>query len=236
MRRIAAVCCRVARWMSRPGHVLVLVTALATARPAAAQRLELGVRAGQARLTGSEVVLLNSVESARVWDRGGVTMGATVTYWLGRHLGVRGTTDLQFTRHYAAWSYFGPCCVPIMAGPGDLDSRVTNLAASLRLAARFAPVGRVEMGFSAGPALVHLGEQSEASTYAFVRTDVMGAAGGVTLAWAPTRRLRLGLSADELLFRVRPADPEMFPGYWTTVSAPIQRQLTLSVTATVTAH
>ena len=124
----------------------------------------------------------------------------------------------------------------MLAGPGDRDSSVTNVAASLRLAARFAPLGGVEVGFSAGPALVHLGEQSEASTYAFVHTDVIGAAGGVTLAWAPTRRLRLGVSADELLYHVRPADPEMFPGYWTTVSAPIQRQFTLSVTAAVTAR
>ncbi|HVM44084.1 MAG TPA: hypothetical protein VMT77_11265 [Gemmatimonadales bacterium] len=236
MRRIAAECRRAARWVSRPGHVVVLVAALATARPAAAQRLELGVRVGHAAVTGPEFVLANSGDSARVWDRDGVTVGAGVTYWLGRHVGVRGTADFQFARHRAAWSYFGPCCVPIPAGPGDRDSAVTNVAASLRLAARFAPVGRVEVGFSAGPALVHLGEQSDASTYAFVHTDVVGAAGGVTLAWAPTRRLRLGLSADELLYRVRPADPALFPGFWTTVSAPIQRQLTLGVTATVTAH
>jgi hypothetical protein len=78
----------------------LLATAIAT--PVTAQRLEVGARIGYSPPTGTlfQVIAGGVIRS---WDgSSGLSVGAVASYWLLAHLGIQGTVDLRFARHYVA--------------------------------------------------------------------------------------------------------------------------------------
>jgi hypothetical protein len=233
--------------MLRP-RVLVLAASLlatATVQLANAQRVEVAARIGYSPPTGTLFQVAHPGVVYRSWDGGGLSVGAVASYWLLAHFGIQGTGALLFTRHHVVGdtsSCFGPpgCGLP---GPPPIDAGATQVVASLRIAARQALGNQLQVSASVGPAVIHFGDaqyqpsepsQSQPSIpmdVALASRTAYGVAGGLSAAFACSSRLRLTLSADDMVFRVRPAAVPICcvpSGGFTTVVARLQHEFTFS--------
>jgi hypothetical protein len=224
--------------MLRP-RVIVLsasLLAIAIATPLTAQRLEVAARIGYSPPTGTLFQVNDG--GIRSWDGSGLSIGAVASYWLRAHLGIQGTVDLRFARHYvaeAAWTspcYTVVCGQPVLNPPVLLDTSATQLVASLRLAARQALGPRLELSASLGPAMILFGHSeykpSGSGDYALAQNYAYGVAGGLSAACALSSRLRLTVSTDDVVFRVQPAASQTYGG-----AAPLWHDFTFRAAVSV---
>lgn len=233
--------------MIRPAFIVASVSLLATAMAprVMAQRVEIAARIGYTAPTGTRFRLADSTAgssaAARSWNGGGLSVGATASYWLSARFGVQGTADLRFMRHHATFAYScTTLCIPVNLPPGPVDASATHLVASLRFTARQRVGDRLQLGAAVGPALVRFDDfeyrsPSSASDPGapavglLAYRAVAGVAVGLSAACVVSPRFRLSLSTDEVIYRVWPADASS----WSQVVAPIQNELTLSAVAAV---
>ena len=219
--------------MLRP-RVIVLLASLpviGTAAPLAAQRLEVAARIGYSPSSGTEFLVVDNVGGVyRSWDGAALSMGALASYWPLTHFGMLGTFDLRLARAYETQ----PANDPHPAR--TIDTSTTQLNVSLRLAVRQA-VGRAfQLTAGIGPVMVRFGD---AEYYGILgsylaRQTAFGVAGGLSAHWGISPRLRLTLSAEDVVCRVQ-RQAVALPGPNTpggpgisSVDAPLLHQLTFS--------
>lgn len=122
-----------------------------------------------------------------------------------------------------------------------VDAAATHLALSLRLAARQRLGDRLQLGASAGPALIRFDDWEYRSPSSandpgapavglVAARATFGVAVGVSAAYVVSARFRLSVSADDVVYRVQPAGASS----WTTVTTPMQHEITLNAAAAVT--
>jgi hypothetical protein len=233
--------------MLRPRVIVLSASLLATAiaTPLTAQRLEVAARVGYSPPTGTQFQVAHAGSDIRSWNGGALSVGAVASYWLLSHFGIQGTVDLRLTRHYVTevttpsncWGVPG-CGFP---GPPPVDASASQLVASLRLAARQELGNRLQLSAGLGPAMIRFGDveyqPSGPLDFTLANRTAYGVAGGLSAAYAVSSRLRLTLSTDDVIFRVRPAAapiPAGNPGGgFTTVVAPLQHEFTFSAVVSV---
>jgi hypothetical protein len=217
----------------------------ATATALAAQRVEIAARIGYTAPAGTQFRLANanpgSSSAVRSWDGGGLSVGAAASFWLNPHVGVQATADLRFIRHHATYDFACTVCVPIPGMlPPPVDTNAMQLVASLRLAARQGLGDRLQLGASVGPAMIRFGASEYRAPqtpgagypgpYFLAHRATYGVAVGLSAAYVVRPRVRLSLSADDVVYRAWPADASS----WSAVAVPIQHELTFSAVAAVT--
>jgi hypothetical protein len=226
-------------WMAVSVSALLLATA--AARPLAAQRIEIATRVGYSPPTGTLFQLGSGSSALRAWDGGGPSVGATAAYWLTAHFGVEGTADARFVGHYADPGVCAPG-IPCNLREGPVDTRATQLLASLRFAARQRLGERFRVGASLGPAIVRFGDSEYRACslnppgvcglYYFAHRLVYGFALGVSAAYALSPRFLLSVGADDAMYRVQPA-AALSAGFGAELVTPLQHQLTFSVVTSI---
>jgi hypothetical protein len=233
--------------MLRPRVIAVSASLLtiALAAPVTAQRLEVAVRIGYSPPTGT-LFQVGAESDIRSWDGSGLSIGAAASYWPRAHVGIQGTVDLRFARHYVtegAWT--SECmpvlCQPVLNPPVRLETSATQLVASLRLAARRALGPGIELSASLGPAMILFGhseyQPGGSAAYALAQNYAYGIAGGLSAAYALSSRLRLTVRTDDAVFRVQPAAVRggFTSAGWQiySVTAPLRHQLTFSAAVSV---
>ncbi|MFI5372907.1 MAG: hypothetical protein ACHQ52_15235 [Candidatus Eisenbacteria bacterium] len=232
--------------MRRLGWLTLGVSVLgtATAPRLTAQRVEIAARIGYAAPAGLQFqassTTIGSSTEVRSWNGGGLSVGATGSYWLNARFGIQGTADLRFTRHHATFAYScTTLCIPINLPPGPVDASATRLIASLRFSARQRVGDRLQLGAGVGPALIRFGDSEYRPlitpglgyqvVYSLANRTTYGVAVGLSAAYVVAPRFRLSVSADEVFYRVWPAEASS----WGEVVAPIQHEFTLSAAAVV---
>lgn len=221
------------------------ILATATAPRLNAQRVEIAAHIGFSAPTGTRFALADSTAGSsaavRSWNGGGLSVGATAAYWLNTHFGVQGTADLRFMQHRATFDYScTTSCVPINQ-VGPVDAATTHLALSLRFTARQRLGDRLQLGAGVGPALIRFDDWEYRSPSAaldpgspavglLASRAAFGVAVGLSAAYVVSPRFRLSVSADDVLYRAQPAGESS----WTTVTTPMQHEVTFSMAAAVT--
>ncbi len=219
--------------MLRPRVIVLSASLLATtiATPLTAQRLEVAARFGYSPPTGTLFQVPGY--AIRSGDGDGLSIGAVASYWPLAHFGIQGSADFRFARHHVTY-YGGLFCVLAPCPPGNtalVDTSATQMTASLRLVARQALGPRLQLSASLGPAMVLFGhseyQPSQLPQYSLTQNYAYGVAGGLSAAWAVASRLRLTVSTDDVVFRVRPA-AQMSTSVPLVVAAPLRHEFTVS--------
>jgi len=227
--------------MLRPRLIVVVASlaTVATATPLPAQRLEVGARIGYSPPTGTQFQL-NA--SARSWEGSALSIGAEVSYWPLAHFGIQGTVDRRFTRAYETYASFPPLGPPV--AQVTFDTATTQLAASLRLAARQTVARDLVLTASLGPAMLRLGDAEYSAQYGTLPPYLLGrTAWGVVAGLAATclysSRLSVTVSTEYAAYQLQqtgapidlnePALGQDDP----SVSAPPWHELTFSAAVSV---
>ena len=224
--------------MLRPRVIVPSVSLLATAiaTPLTAQRLEVAARLGYSPPTGT-LFQLNDGET-RSWEGGAVSVGVLASYWPLTHLGIQGTVDLRLARAYTTYPTFP--ALGLFRGPVTFDTSTTQLAASLRVAARQVIAQDLVLTASLGPAMIRFGHAEYGATLSpyFVRQIAYGVAGGLSATCIFSSRINLTLSAEDVVYQLQqkavalPLNPPSGLGV-SSVDAPLWHEFTFSAAVSV---
>lgn len=187
-----------------------LLLAIATATPLTAQRLEVGTRFGYSPPIGTQFQMNNGED--RSWEGSAVSIGALVSYWPFTHFGIQGTVDLRLTRAYETYSTFRALGPPF-GSQATFDTTTTQLAASLRVAARQVVAQDLLLTASVGPAMLRLGDAEYNVTLSpyLLHRIAYGFVAGLSVGCIYSSRLSVILSAEYAAYQLQQtgAQPEL---------------------------